>query len=84
MVKTVCSICEKEVKDLLQHYVIKHNIKNLNHLGNELKLAKKRDDFGKYVDESSIEHEYMIDCIRHPVIHKDESATLNRVVRLYF
>jgi hypothetical protein len=40
--------------------------------------------FGKYVDDSSIEHEYMIDCIRHPVIHKDESATLIRVVRLYF
>lgn len=27
---------------------------------------------------------YMIDCIRHPVIHKDVSATLIRVVRLYF
>ncbi len=28
--------------------------------------------------------DYMIDCIRHPVIHKDVSATLIRVVRLYF
>ena len=27
---------------------------------------------------------YMIDCIRHPVIHKDTSTTLVRVVRLYF
>jgi hypothetical protein len=27
---------------------------------------------------------YMINSIRHPVIHKDESATLVRVVRLYF
>jgi len=28
--------------------------------------------------------EYMINCIRHPVIHKDESATLIRAIRLYF
>jgi hypothetical protein len=28
--------------------------------------------------------DHMINCIRHPVIHKDESATLIRVVRLYF
>ncbi len=35
--------------------------------------------FGKYGTES-----YMIDCIRHPVIHKDASTTLVRVVRLYF
>ncbi|NIM18409.1 MAG: hypothetical protein GTO45_41040 [Candidatus Aminicenantes bacterium] len=35
--------------------------------------------FGKFGDE-----EYMIDCIRHPVIHKDVSSTLVRVVRLYF
>lgn len=28
--------------------------------------------------------DYMINCIRHPVIHKDASATLIRVVRLYF
>lgn len=28
--------------------------------------------------------DYMIDCIRHPVIHKDESATLIREIRLYF
>jgi hypothetical protein len=27
---------------------------------------------------------YMIDCIRHQVIYKDESATLVRVIRLYF
>jgi hypothetical protein len=28
--------------------------------------------------------DYMINCIRHPVIHKDASASLIRVVRLYF
>jgi hypothetical protein len=27
---------------------------------------------------------YMINCIRHPVIHKDEAASLIRVIRLYF
>ncbi len=27
---------------------------------------------------------YMINCIRHPVIHKDVNATLIRIVRLYF
>lgn len=35
--------------------------------------------FGKFGNT-----DYMIDCIRHPVIHKDVSATLIRVVRLYF
>lgn len=35
--------------------------------------------FGKFGGK-----DYMIDCIRHPVIHKDVSATLIRVVRLYF
>lgn len=35
--------------------------------------------FGKFGGDP-----YMIDCIRHPVIHKDVSATLIRVVRLYF
>lgn len=39
--------------------------------------------FGEY-DGGSGALEYMIDCIRHPVIHKDASATLIRVVRLYF
>ncbi len=27
---------------------------------------------------------HMINCVRHPVIHKDDSATLIRVMRLYF
>jgi hypothetical protein len=27
---------------------------------------------------------YMINCVRHPVIHKHASATLIRVIRLYF
>jgi len=40
--------------------------------------------FGVYVDESDEEHEYMIDCIRHPRIDKDVNTTLVRVVRLYF
>jgi hypothetical protein len=46
--------------------------------------------FGVYVEvdkndpEVRHEYEYMIDCIRHPVIHKDETATLIRTVRLYF
>lgn len=39
--------------------------------------------FGEYFDGSDT-HEYMIDCIRHPLIHKDVSTTLVRVVRLYF
>jgi hypothetical protein len=39
--------------------------------------------FGEYNDGETT-HEYMIDCIRHPVIHKDVSSTLVRVVRLYF
>ncbi|MBW2662035.1 MAG: hypothetical protein JRD93_08640 [Deltaproteobacteria bacterium] len=39
--------------------------------------------FGQYFDGTNY-YEYMIDCIRHPVIHKDVSATLIRVVRLYF
>ena len=30
------------------------------------------------------ETDYMINCIRHPVIHKGESSTLIRVIRLYF
>jgi hypothetical protein len=28
--------------------------------------------------------EFMVNCIRHPVIHKDASSTLYRIVRLYF
>ncbi len=28
--------------------------------------------------------DFMINCVRHPVIHKDSSATLIRVLRLYF
>lgn len=28
--------------------------------------------------------EIMINCIRHPVIHKDAASTLYRIVRLYF
>lgn len=35
--------------------------------------------FGEY-DGSS----FMINCIRHPVIHKGATATLIRVIRLYF
>lgn len=36
--------------------------------------------FGEFPDGT----EYMIDHITHPVIHKDITATLIRVVRLYF
>lgn len=28
--------------------------------------------------------DYMINCVRHPVIHKDTSANLVRTIRLYF
>ncbi len=40
--------------------------------------------FGEYTDDSGVVHEYMIDCIRHPVINKDVSATMVRTVKLYF
>lgn len=40
--------------------------------------------FGSYTDSAGTAHDYMIDCIRHPVIHKDPSASLERIVRLYF
>ncbi len=39
--------------------------------------------FGEYNDGAET-HEYMIDCIRHPLIDKDVNTTLVRVVRLYF
>ncbi len=39
--------------------------------------------FGIYNDGTD-DHDYMIDCIRHPVIHKDTTATLIRKVKLYF
>jgi hypothetical protein len=39
--------------------------------------------FGEYNDGTET-HEYMIDCIRHPLIAKDVNTTLVRVVRLYF
>ena len=39
--------------------------------------------FGEYEDDTGAAQDYMIDCIRHPVIHKDASTTLIRVVRLY-
>jgi hypothetical protein len=39
--------------------------------------------FGEYFDGTEYK-EYMIDYIIHPVIHKDVTATLIRVVRLYF
>lgn len=35
--------------------------------------------FGIFGDD-----EYMVNCIRHPVIYKDKSATLIRTVRLHF
>lgn len=34
--------------------------------------------------EPVVPEPYMINSVRHPVIHKDESATLIRVIRLYF
>ncbi|MCK4761385.1 MAG: hypothetical protein KAW12_04235 [Candidatus Aminicenantes bacterium] len=39
--------------------------------------------FGVFTDGAG-DHDYMIDCIRHQVIHKDTSATLIRKVKLYF
>lgn len=40
--------------------------------------------FGQYTDASGTVHDYMIDCIRHPVINKDVTTTLERAVKLYF
>jgi hypothetical protein len=40
--------------------------------------------FGEYTDTLGTVHEYMIDCIRHSVINKDVTATLERTVKLYF
>jgi hypothetical protein len=39
-------------------------------------------EFGLFGSFDSVD--YMINYIRHPVIHKDESATLIREIRLYF
>ncbi len=38
-------------------------------------------EFGLF---GSVDGSYMINCVRHPVIHKHASATLIRVIRLYF
>lgn len=40
--------------------------------------------FGQYTDSSGTVYEYMIDCIRHTVINKDATTTLERSVKLYF
>lgn len=40
--------------------------------------------FGQYTDAGGTVHDYMIDCIRHTVINKDVTATLERSVKLYF
>lgn len=47
----------------------------------ELKAYPLR-EFGLF--GGSEEQEYMINCVRHPVIHKHETATLERKIRLYF
>jgi hypothetical protein len=39
--------------------------------------------FGVF-DPDSANIPYMINSVRHPVIHKDESATLTRIIRLSF
>ncbi len=41
-------------------------------------------EFGLFGGECEDDNGYMIDHITHPVIHKDVTATLIRVVRLYF
>lgn len=40
--------------------------------------------FAQYTDPLGAVHEYMINCIRHPVINKDVTARLERAVKLYF
>lgn len=40
--------------------------------------------FGRYTDASGTVQDYMIDCIRHAVINKDVTTTLERAVKLYF
>lgn len=41
--------------------------------------------FGQFLKGPNDQYEdYMINCIRHSVIYKDASATLSRVIRLYF
>ena len=40
--------------------------------------------FGQFTDNAGTVHDFMIDCVHHPVIRKDASTSLERIVRLYF
>jgi hypothetical protein len=41
-------------------------------------------EFGLFGGSPGQGDKYLINCVRHPVIHKPEAATLVRVIRLYF
>lgn len=50
--KKICPICKKAYSDILKHFVLAHNIRNMAHLMIEIeKYEGKKIRFSKYVED---------------------------------
>lgn len=71
--KTKCPFCNKEFTDILKHYVIVHNIRDVKHFKAELEKVEnkeqKKTDFRIYVH-------YLIGKMREGVISAEEYREL--------
>lgn len=50
-----CPICQREFKDILKHFTLKHDISDINQLKTYIEMAEaqeqKRKEFGMFIDE---------------------------------
>jgi hypothetical protein len=55
MSEETCPLCGKNVEDILRHFVMVHDIEDLDHLEQEIKKAesvsRRQRDFSKFVEE---------------------------------
>ena len=53
--RTKCPFCKREFSDILKHFVLKHDIKDMDHLVEEIEKADEKEkvkvEFANYVDE---------------------------------
>ena len=53
--KSICPICKKKYTDILKHFVLAHDIQNMEHLIEEIEKIEKKESikimFKNYVEE---------------------------------
>jgi hypothetical protein len=73
MFEETCPLCGKNVEDILRHFVLVHDIEDLDHLEREIKktesVSRRQRDFSEFVKE-------LKEKIRKGIVSPDDYRSL--------